>query len=186
MDFAEFGKIAAALKTYYPKEQNLLPTQEAVKLWHVQLKDIPYEVAAAALQKWVATHKWSPSIAEFRQEAMEITTGGIDDWSDAWEKVMKAVRRYGTWGTREALESFDDITREAVKRIGFYNICMSDNLTADRANFRGIYQGLAERKKQNDALPVSLRDYITKMQIGQIEKTGGDDEKDVDNLGAGA
>lgn len=170
MDITEFGKIAAALKTYYPKEQNLLPTQEAVILWHKQLKDIPYEVCAAAVQKWTATQKWSPSIAELREIATSIVSEEIPDWGDAWERVMKAVTRYGTWGTKEAMASFDDITREAVKRIGFYNLCMSENITADRANFRTIYTSLVERKKQNDALPVALKEYIGKMQIGMIEK----------------
>lgn len=63
MDKKEFAKFAMALKTYYPKEQ-LLPNQQAMELWYRQIKDIPLLIAEMALQKWVATNKWSPSISE--------------------------------------------------------------------------------------------------------------------------
>lgn len=59
----EFAKFAMGLKTYYPRE-NLLPNRPAMELWYRQLQDLPYEVAETALNKWVSTNKWSPSIAE--------------------------------------------------------------------------------------------------------------------------
>lgn len=63
MDKKDFARFAMALKTYYPKE-TLLPNQQAMELWYRQIKGIPLQIAEMALQKWVATNKWSPSISE--------------------------------------------------------------------------------------------------------------------------
>ena len=76
MDKQEFATLAMAIRTYYPKE-NILPNKEAMQLWFRELHDIPYNVAEAALRKWVSTNKWSPSIAEIREMAANIQNGDI-------------------------------------------------------------------------------------------------------------
>jgi hypothetical protein len=63
MDKKEFATFAMALKTYYPRE-TLLPNTQAMELWYKQLQGIPLVVAQIALEKWVATNKWSPSISD--------------------------------------------------------------------------------------------------------------------------
>ena len=152
MDKKEFAIFASALKTYYPKE-GLLPTKEAMELWFRQLQDIDFMVAETALNKWVATNKWSPTIADIREASTELTQGAIPDWGEGWEQVLLAIRKYGSYHPKEALESMDDITRQAVERLGFRNICMSENIATERANFRMIYEQLAERKKKTAQIP---------------------------------
>jgi len=159
MNKQEFSAFAMALRTYYPKE-NLLPNNQAMELWFRELQDIPYEVAESALRTWVATNKWSPSIAEIREQSSTIAKGDIPDWGDGWEQVIMAVRKFGSYRAREALESMDDITRRCVERIGFTNICMSENPSADRANFRMMYEQLAERKKKDDQIPSNVMQLI--------------------------
>ena len=80
MDKREFATFTMALKTYFPKEQ-LLPNTQAMELWYGQLKNLPLTIAQMALQKWVATNKWSPSISELfsmvekiHWEAYEVTS----------------------------------------------------------------------------------------------------------------
>lgn len=162
MERQEFATFAAALRTYYPKEQ-LLPNQQAMELWFRELQDIPYSVAETALRKWVATNKWSPSIAEIREAVTGISKEKIPDWSEAWENVLTAVRTYGSYQPVEALESLDERTRSCVRRIGFRNICMSENISVERANFRRIYEATAERDAQEMALPAPLKQKIAEL-----------------------
>ena len=42
MTFKEFGYIADAIKTYFPRD-NVLPTEHAMSLWYDGLKDLPYQ-----------------------------------------------------------------------------------------------------------------------------------------------
>ena len=136
-----------------------------MELWYNQLQDIPYNVATATLNKWVAIEKWSPSIADIRQLATEMLNGASKDWGDGWEQVDYAIRRFGTYREAEALETMDEITRQAVKRLGFKNLCLSENTQADRANFRMIYEQLAERKEKEAVVPEKLKQLINKMPL---------------------
>ena len=167
MDKKEFAQFVMALKTYYPRE-NLLPNNQAMELWYRQLQDIPYQVAEAALNKWVATNKWSPSIADIREITATVQKGEIPDWGEGWEQVIKAISKYGMYQIREAMESFDPITRRCVERLGFRNICLSEDINQDRANFRMIYQQLAERKQKEQQIPVALSNLIESIRNEQL------------------
>lgn len=56
----------------------------------------------------------------------------------------------------EALESLTPIVREAVKRLGFREICLDENQDAVRAHFFKIYSTLIERKTNDAKLPPSI------------------------------
>lgn len=168
----EFAIFAMALKTYYPRE-NLLPNEQAMDLWFIQLQDIPYKVAEVGLNKWVALNKWSPSIADIREMASGIIHGEIPDWGEAWQEVTNAMRRFGSYRPNEALASLSPLTRKATERIGFNNLCMSENPSAERANFRMIYESLVEREKKNAQMPEPLKNLISQISGNAIEAKGG-------------
>lgn len=175
MDKREFSMLAMAMRTYYPKE-NILPNQQAMELWFNQLQDIPYNIAELALNKWVATNKWSPTIADIRESMADVSEGEIDDWGKGWEQVLMAVRKFGMYRVEEAMESLDDLPREAVKRLGFKEICLSENINQDRANFRMIYEQLAERKKKDAQIPLQVRQAIGAIQGNMMLEAKGGDE----------
>ena len=156
MTYKEFAKMAAAMRAYYPREK-ILPDDASRDLWYKHLEDIPYETAVVALNKWVATNKWPPTIADLREAALDVSTDAIPDWSEAWETVLSAIRRFGPYRQEEAMDSLDDMTRTVVRRLGFMTLCSSENIAADRANFRTIYQVVAERKRKDAQLPEPLR-----------------------------
>ena len=158
-----------AYKTYYPRE-NVFPSTQAMALWYEQLKDIEYKVLEVALQKWVATHKYSPAISELSETVAEIARADEPpmEWGAGWQQVMDAVSHYGYYREAEALESMDEITREACQRIGFINICLSENMAADRACFRQIYEQIAARKKTAAMLPAGLQQLISKTSAALI------------------
>ena len=170
----EFSIFASALRTYYPREA-LLPNQQAMELWYRELQDIPYTVAEAGLRKWVATNKWSPSIADIREITVEVAHGDIAEWGEGWEQVLKAIRLYGTYREAEAMSSLDELTRTCVERLGFKNICMSENIATERANFRMMYEQLAERKKKQQQMSVPLQRLISGMK-GQALLEGGNND----------
>lgn len=161
----EFGKIAAALKTYYPTD-NFLPNRAAVELWYFQLKDLDYKLMQAAVNKWVAINKWQPTIAELREMAINIEKGEIPSWSEAWEEVMTTIRKYGIYATPEALASMHPLTRQAVGRIGFSNLCMSENIGVEMSHFRRMYEAMQREAQIERALPQNLQNQIKELQDG--------------------
>jgi hypothetical protein len=165
MEKKEFAMIAAAMKTFYPKE-NLFPNSQAVELWYQRFKDIDYKVAETALNLWVETEIWSPKIAQLREKCAELSSGVQEDWSEGWEQVMKAIRYMGRYREEEALKEMDEITRTVVQRLGYQELCNSENITADRANFRDVYKTLQERAKKEQNVSVLLKNASEKLKIG--------------------
>lgn len=162
MEKQEFSTLAMAIRTYYPKE-NILPNAPAMELWFRELQDIPFPVAEAALRKWVSTNKWSPSIAELREVAATVSNGEIADWGEGWEKVLKAIRTHGMYNIGAAMASLDPMTRQAVERVGFREICLSENISVERANFRMVYENLAEREKTRQQVALPLQKAIERL-----------------------
>lgn len=160
----EFVYLALAMRAYFPKEKNLLPNEQAIELWYYQLKDLNYKVAEAALNKWAATNKWSPTIADIRETAADITIGELPDWGEAWQEVTFAIKRFGSYRAGDALKSLSPLTKKAVERLGYMQLCASENIAADRANFRMIYETLAEREKKQAQLPEGLKQLIGQLQ----------------------
>ena len=156
MTFEEFAKVSAALQEAYPREK-ILQTQTAIEFWFRQLQDIPYQDMVLAVNTWVETSRWSPTIADLREKAAEVRLGDVPDWSEAWERVLYVIRRYGPYRQQEAMAALDETTRTVVRRLGFMALCASENTAADRANFRQIYSTLADRTRKHDQLSGPVR-----------------------------
>lgn len=152
----EFMKIASAIKTSYPAV-NVLKDKASMDIWYMMLSDLDYRVCQNAVLELISTLKFPPTIAEIREKCSHLTSPEVKDWGEAWEEVINAIRRYGYPSELEALNSLDELTRKCVKRLGYQNLCRSENITADRANFRMIYETEANRKKTENQLPLSLR-----------------------------
>lgn len=159
MEFNEFKILVKGLKSVYTSER-FLPDADAIKIWYQMLQDLSYQQTNAAIQKYMLTNKFPPTIADIRELAVTVLHGDLPDWGEGWEQVLKAIRMYGSYRVEEAMESFDPITRRCVERLGFRNICMSENINHDRANFRMIYENLVEREKKDQQLPLKLSQMI--------------------------
>lgn len=94
--------------------------------------------------------------SEIREKCAEYTVPHLKDQGEAWGEVQKAISQYGYYRQEEALESLTPIVREAVKRLGFREICLDENQDAVRAHFFKIYSTLIERKTNDAKLPPSI------------------------------
>lgn len=172
MEKGEFAKIAMALREFYP-QANILKTEVAMNLWYDMLKDIDYRAASDIVAQWVSTNKWPPTIADIREGVAKLTLPEIPDWSEGWEAVMNAIHRWGMHRESEALSSLPEIACKAVKRIGWQNICLSEEIGVERANFRQIYDAIAERERKTAQLPPGLTASIARrleIQGGQYDR----------------
>ena len=167
----EFVTLVLAMQAMYGDE--FIGTEEAMDVWFALLYDLDYKILSKALQKHMLTNKFKPTVAELREIYADLICPAISDWSEGWEKVSRAIGHYGMYRTEEAMESLDEVTREAVKRLGFQNICLSENIVADRARFAEIYQAIQQRKRIavniGSALP-DLQEFVNKRLIDMEKK----------------
>lgn len=167
----EFGSIVSVIRGVY-RDKDFLTNDEAKVIWFEMLKDISYEQAKAAVMKHAMTSKWTPTIAEIREQSVDIQADRTD-WGDGWKEVLMAIRVHGYRNEKEALASMSPMTREVVKRLGWDQICTSDqdDLTAIRANFRMLFEQKKNSAKEEMQLP-----------MGFMEKAKSLTERSVDLL----
>lgn len=169
MEREQFKVLCKGMKAVYTQE-TFLPDADAFNVWFGLLGDLDYAVLNAAIQKYMLTNKFPPTIADLREIATTISNGTIPDWGEGWEQVLQAIRKFGSYRETEALATMDELTRTCVKRIGFRNICLSENIAADRANFRMIYEQIADRTKKESALPISLNNTIKQLNAQVVKR----------------
>lgn len=169
MERDQFKILCKGMKAVYTQE-TFLPDADAFNVWFSLLGDLEYPVLNAAIQKYMLTNKFPPTIADLRELATTIRAGDVPDWGEGWEKVMKAIRYFGYMRETEALQTMDELTQTCVKRLGWRNLCMSENNNHDRANFRMIYEQLTERKKKEAVLPVALNNTIKLLNQNTVKQ----------------
>lgn len=170
MNEKEFLAISSVIKAAYPN-QGIMPSKESLDVWYGMLKDLDYVPVRNAVQEIIATSKYAPSIAEIREKATQRVTEQVPEWGDAWEEVLKAIRKHGYMQELDALNSMSELTRRCVKRLGWQNICMSENVTADRANFRTIYEKEMQNIRTANQIPISVRNekmVLLEQAIGKL------------------
>lgn len=156
MNESEFELVAAAIKASYPNSK-VLPDKYAMRTWYRALADLDFHVVENAVWEHISTSVFPPSIAEIREKCTDRLSPMITDWGEAWEEVMKAIRRYGSYREEEAVASLSRLTAIAVRRMGFKDLCQSENPIADRAHFRQIYEGMAKEERRRTQLPEFVR-----------------------------
>ena len=162
----EFLQAMVILGTIYNKEF----TEEQVAVWYEFFKDTNIKDLTTAIKRLGNTKKFLPSIAEIKEEIAYITTEELQlDVDVEWNNVLMAIRKYGADRGIEALESLKDYTADVVRKIGWYRLCMSENIHSERRAFKEIFGYEKEKLKQIkqvgiEALPFEdkylLNDYL--------------------------
>lgn len=164
MDRDQFRLLVKGMKAVYA-QPTFIPDQDAFRMWFALLGDLPYEVASAAIKKYMLTNKFPPTVAEIREQASEIVNGTPLTWGGSWDKAMKAVRRYGSYNQQAALESLDPLTRRCVETIGFMTLCMSENLSIERAHYQRIFESYSRQEQNERKMPLELSREIDNIRL---------------------
>ncbi len=151
----EFAQIAAAIKTYFPRE-NILPTENAMELWYLELKDLPYETANLALRMYVATNRFPPTIADIREYAVKLNKEAQESELNemaAWQMVLKAMRN-SIYHSEEEFAKLPQTVQNAVVSPGqLREWAMAEDIdgtwmNVTQSNFMRTYRAEESREKE--------------------------------------
>ena len=160
----EFKILVKGMKAVYP-QPTFIPDQDAFQMWYALMGDLPYEVCATAIKKYMLLNKFPPTVAEIRELASTIVNGNPLTWGESWERALGAVRKYGSYNKVEALNSLDEITRKCVESIGYMELCMSENIMVERAHFQKVFEVFAKRAETEKKMPTALLQEINRLQL---------------------
>lgn len=131
-------------------------TEEQVSVWYQMLGNYTKQEFKSAIQELIKTEEYLPSIAKITKTIAK-TKVNLPDAEDEWQDVLRAVRQYGSWDEKGALESLEPYTRKIVQYIGFNRICMAtpEEQTWNKKEFIGEYNSLKDKVVEHTQLGVS-------------------------------
>ena len=156
-------KVLSILKTAYPRfyaNMSKTDAENTINLWHLMFSAEDVELVKLALYKLISVDEFPPDIASVRKALTETQIGYVPDAGEAWGSVIEAIRKYGFTREREALETMNPMARIAVKRMGWLNLCMSEDSMADRAHFLKIYSAIEKQESERRQMPIAIQERI--------------------------
>jgi hypothetical protein len=139
--------------------------EDTITLWELMLADIPLEIAKVAVQQHIGKSVYPPTVADIREIVNHISIPQEKTAIEAWGDVKTAIRRYGSYNEKKAMDSLSGVTRKVVEYIGFKTLCMSEDEMADRAHFLKMYEVVAKRERDDALLLPQTRDMMLRLQI---------------------
>lgn len=110
------------------------------------LRNIQAVILQAAVDKCVSQSRFFPAISQILDSVDEVTGRvEVETAEDAWGNARHQMFKAGANGDPDVS---DTAWRVIVGLGGWKYLCLSENVTADRARFLDGYATLAERKRQ--------------------------------------
>ena len=158
-EFRKFFKYITSVTT------DTNPSPERTQVYWDALSDLPFDVAMIAARKVIATleNPFLPMPAVFRGVAAQITGPDIPTAPDAYAEVLRAIRNFGSYREKEALESLSPLVKKATMAIGWKELCLCEEPDVIRGQFRMAYEALEKREVVDAKTPQKLKEVIAVM-----------------------
>lgn len=177
MEREEFKTLVKGMKAVYA-QPTFIPDQDAFNVWYELLKDLPYTQANIAIQKYMLTEKFPPTIADIRAKANDIIARVEESMSEleAWSLVSKAISNSGY----HAQEEFDKLPEACQRAVGNssnlkeWAMMESDKVaTVEQSHFIRNYRVAVQRMQEEAKIPDHVKAAIASMR----EKTEALEQK---------
>lgn len=193
MEREEFKVLVKAMKAVYP-QPTFIPDQDAFNVWYGLLKDLQYNQLSMAIQKYMLTEKYPPTIADLRTKTCEIMDPDLESMSEleAWAIVRKAIRNSGY----QAKEEFEKLPLACKMAVGSpsnlreWAMMDSEQIgTVQQSHFIKSYRSAVAKIKEDRKIPDSIKKSIEKKReekaIAESERKKADESerKDQNNPG---
>jgi hypothetical protein len=139
------------------QEKDMKPT---AILWEKSLSDIEYNVAEKAILAVLSKSKFFPTISEIREAAADLTQPRTLDAMEAWELIGQAIRKYGHYREKEAMQSLPEEVATMAKRFSWRELCLSETPDILRAQFRNAWDIYSKRQREMKSLPSEVRQML--------------------------
>jgi hypothetical protein len=138
------------------------------KLWQRSLADCDYKDVVNAFEVWLNTEKYPPTLAEFKPVVVRFRNpSAFLSPERAWETVTIAVRKYGSYNSERAFETFSEPIKRAVRYVGGWQKICQTELGRDwdflRKNFVEAYEDFGQEAKEQELLPASVLHRLQEM-----------------------
>lgn len=144
MKKAEILQLIKLLKISYPSYFRELDKDDVslmAQLWEKKFSKYTIEQVSQAIDNLTSKSKYMPSISEILNEIIHINTPQLklNPYSE-WENVLKAIRKYGTYGEEKALASLEEPTSTIARQLGWYRLCTTERIEFEKIRFMEMFE----------------------------------------------
>ena len=138
-----------------------------ITIWFSNFKENDPKNFKLAIGRLAQKCKWCPSIAEIKQEIAIIENPILElNAEQEWANVLIAIRKYGSYEPKKALESLTPYTAQIVELVGYNRLCMSENINWEKKQFIDLFNSQQNQDKEN--LSISSK-YRTPTENDRLE-----------------
>jgi hypothetical protein len=174
---ADVVDIFKLLATLFPQSaKNYAEAGEFARdAWFEMVKDLPAPLVAAAIKSYASSHVFAPSIAEIRAEVLKASCPELSIGADeAWGMLHKAITKYGYNRPQDAFASLPAPVARCAERMGWRDLCLSEEQDVIRGQFRKAYETQMNREKQDALVPLYVRERLAQLSgAGQVKTLNG-------------
>jgi len=156
---SDVAKVVAKLSAAYP---NWNANEYTIEVYYEDLKDISRDELEFAAQhcRTEIGRKFAPSVGELRGAVADLrrASTNLPDSYQAWQEVQKQILENG--GDYGIPVWSNSLVEEAVRRMGWRNLRMSEDQVSDRMRFLQCYEQLVERATKDEMLLPEVREFI--------------------------
>lgn len=169
MTLEETLKVFSVLKANYPnffKNISRIDAEAQVSLWCEMFQDTPYELVGAAIKSYIATNTtdYPPNVGKIKDQIRKLTKKDEMSEQEAVNLILKACSN----SSYHSQEEFNKLPPILQKLVGSPNQ-LREWAVMDRdvvnsvvsSNLMRSYRVMAERERQQQALPNSLKGIIS-------------------------
>jgi hypothetical protein len=163
----DIAQIIGMLSAAFP---NFKPSELTAEVYLQTLSDIDTDELKAAVLHCITQsgRAFAPSIGEIRGAVAELrsVSANVPGSFQAWQEVQQQILING--GDYGHPEWSNPMVEEAVKRMGWRNLRMSEDQTADRARFLQCYEQVVERATKNEMMLPQVSGYIEERRMDAL------------------
>jgi hypothetical protein len=150
----EMRKLWKLMGSFFPKMIECSPQQleENIKNWAIVMGDIDHAEAEMAVMLLVRSHTYDRlKVADIVKSVKDMRNASIPTAEEAWKEVLRNLNPY------RRPEWSCSLIQDAVRTMGFLQLCNSENPSIDRAQFLKIYNNLRDRQQDRQENNVVLQ-----------------------------
>lgn len=139
----EAAELVAILAAAFPSARI---DSRTVSVYVRNLVDLDYASGHEAVNNIVRTADFFPSIASIRHEILSVNGLMSPPKEQAWLEVEMSMRRIGRNGS---VDWSHPAISEAVRTMGWVNMCLSENIDVVRGQFFKVYDSISGRSDRS-------------------------------------
>ncbi len=167
---AKIVEILGVLAAAYP---NFNLQTQTIQVYRQMLADLDPDLLEQAAKAHLATHPFFPTVAELRENAGKLVERATATPSSAgaWGEVLDKIHRYGNTLYGGTVPEFSSpLIARVVGYFGWNELCLSENLTADRARFLQAYEIELARAREDLRFLPETHCAIDQLKAGYVSE----------------